>query len=157
MYTCTFSICLLMFLCMYTGNSQSAIQQLRSDESLSLNLTLLNQGASSTFTIVATASRGSSGFTYTIGSPPATRQVIQIESYSTVTLALQINAGGSISEANFLSLLVSMYDPNESQRSNYLLVTIEGTSLNGASGLHSSVVWVLLLCSVLFLFVRHFN
>lgn len=137
-------------------NGQSPLQLLRSEESVTLNLTLHNLGASASFTVDITTSPASSGFTYALGSSSDRIQSVPLDSGFMTTLKLKVTADRGISEANFLSLLVSMYDANESRRSNYLTINIEGSSFNGASSLHSaSIVWVLMVCTLLVSVIGH--
>ena len=137
-----------------TGAGQSSIQVLRSQETVTLDVTLNNFGAFASFTVDVTSSIASSGFTYSIGSPPATSQIVQLDGNSMTTLSLEITADSGISETNFLSLVVSVFDPNNPRRSNYLNVEVEGSSFSSAQRLHGAVGTVVTLF-VLLLATHH--
>ena len=118
----------------HTGPGQSPYLALRPGESQTLNLILSNFGPASTFTVKVASTTNSTGFTYylyTNESGMATTQTLNMEEGEKTSVNLIVTAEElESSEANSLSLTVTIFDKSFIKRSNFLNIeAVESTRL----------------------------
>ena len=115
-------------LCFHIERVQSPFQVLRSKENQTLPLHFTNFGPSSVFTIEVASSGDSLGFSFEFEEEIPLNN-ITLETGETRRLLLILTAQENITEANSLSLILTLFDNNFIERSNFLNIDIAGTSV----------------------------